>query len=313
MTITNLTSPTINPAGPDRFTDILVYGFDIKFNDQSSILGMSTGEFKLDPVKIVCDPKQFTWNMNLNIARGGTFSSVGLWLPGTSGFYNNYITFTGVRLISQKPVPPIRKGDPTLQEYTFIPETIVFKSPSTVEQTVTINTAGGITGCNHLNPIFTVTHELNVAMNQSAYFSSLLPATGATFKIYPITSYSSGISSGAMGAVFDNVTVSGPLGEDGPCFMSDIGGSHYTDMYVTAAALESEKTGAPILESQLRLQPASMASYRLYADKSTTIQQEMSFTFARIYWGYHPLNLNTLTNDPIAEAGWNLKSNQQAP
>jgi hypothetical protein len=293
LAVSGLTPGVVSPSGPDPNVNIILYGFDFQLSVPSG--GKLTG----GPLKIVCNPGKFAPAMTQSSATGKHWPAATLWLKGADGLYAKYIELTDVVIDSMKPIPPTRPGEPTLVEYTLEYASLLFRSLITINQKATVDfMKGGVVGCAHPDPNFSVAHGLQVDL-------------GTLFgAVYPISSYSSTVVSGALRASFSAVTVSGPLGNDGPCFMTDLNGRHYQGITIYTAAPQS--TAASILlESRVMLIDVSMNSYRLYTTPSGVIQQEMSFVPAQIYWGYYPINPATGANDPIVESGWDIVNNSK--
>lgn len=67
--------------------------------------------------------------------------------------------------------------------------------------------------------------------------------------------------------------------------------------------------GNILLESRVSLTDVYMNNYRLHSNATGTIEQEMTYVPAQIYWGYYPINPDKMVNDPIVEKGWNIFTN----
>ncbi|MBL0226643.1 MAG: hypothetical protein IPQ16_14040 [Geobacteraceae bacterium] len=296
VTIEGMTSATLSSTTmPDQYRDILLYGFDMKF-----VIAGLPAVLTLDPIKVICDPKQFTPLINLAVANYDQFSAIGLWLPGSGSVYGRYLYLQNVMITGIKPILPTRKGDTTLIELTLSPQQVTFISPANPEQNVVVNmVTNTVTGCSHTTPlVFTVTHGLPVNLSNLGE------------PVYPITTYATMIDASLPRPYFGFVTVSGNLASDGPCLMTDLSGRITPQLFIYTAGAENSNPLIQILESRLRLEEVSLTSYRLFASSAGKVQQEAGYLPSKMYWGYYPYNPETMTNGPLEERGWNIETNQ---
>jgi len=232
--------------------------------------------------------------MAQSVASGTHWAGGALMLKGNDGNYDKYVRFSDLYIESVKPIPPTRPGEPTLVEYTLSYTSLLFSSPSNPGQT---NTSSCLNSNPH--PVFSITRGLPIDL-------------GSMFgTVYSISSYSHTVTMwrGAQTEPsFSMVSVSGPLGNDGPCFMSFLTYNKPYSIVTIYTATQSTPTNI-LLESRIKMADVLTKSYRLYTNPSGVIQQEMSFKPTQIYWGYYPINPDSGANDPIIEKGWNITTN----
>jgi len=300
MTIEGITPLTLrSTTTPDQYSDVLMYGFDLKFRVNRSTIPGGPTTVALDPVKVLCDLKRYAPVVNQAIASGAHIPSVGLWIPGVGGAYGRYLFLQSVLITGQKPTTPARSGDRTLTEITLVPERVDFISPFNIDQTVSVNIrTQAVTGCNHPVPlVFSITHGVPVDMNDLGN------------PVHPVTSYSTANGLTSTGrASFDYVVISGPLGNDGPCMLTDIKSTPISSLIIYTAGVENSDPLVRILESRLRLEQIVLGSYHLYSAASGSTLCELEYSPTKIYWGYYPYNPDTGTNGPLVERGWDISS-----